>query len=609
MSRYDCILQGRGTRAAALLTAGGVLAGSAVIGLFPTVAGASSHREAPLIAADPAVDNTDVYAFTSPDDESTVTLIANWAPFSEPNGGPNFYPWATDAAYDINIDNDGDAVADVVYRWEFATQDGRGDGSTPRSDTFLYNNGEVTSLNDPNLLFRQTYDLSVDVGAGFVPLLTGADVAPSFTGPAGMPDYGALRDEAITTIPAGAGLPAGGKSLAAQADDPFFLDLRVFDLLYGADLSEVGQDTLAGYNVNTIALQVPKAALAIAGDVANNPVIGVWSTTSRQSVTTRNADGSVTNSGGLQQVSRLGQPLVNEVVIPTGLKDTFNAIDPSVDGTVTEVVDRVVNPELPYLIEEIYGVTAPGTDGDAATRDNANRLDLVEVFLTGITTNAEVDVDGNPATDNPINVALNSQAQNAGAATTFVPSEMLRLNMSTPVTANPNRLGVVGGDFQGFPNGRRLGDDVLDIAVFALEGVYDINNIPQDRLDAGVAALAAGDKVDVNQVAFDTSFPYIAGPNTEAVNQALVDGVTAPPVTTPPGTGDGGGGSTPGSTPGSSAPGQYPVGGVDTGAGGWDDTAVPALTGGAALLLLGAGAGSLMKGRTLRRAAPVTTEG
>ncbi len=600
MTTHDHILRRRSTRSAALLTAGGMLAGSAVIGLLPTVAGASSHREAPLIAADPAVDNTDVYAFTSPEDSSSVTLIGNWTPFEEPNGGPNFYPWATGAAYDFNIDNNGDAVADVIYRYEFSTQDGRGAGSSPRSDTFLYNNGPVTSLNDPNLLFRQTYDLSVSVGGGaFAPVLTGADVAPSFTGAVGMPDYAGLRDQAVTAV------PGGGKSLAAQADDSFFLDLRIFDLLYGADLSETGQDTLAGYNVNTIALQVPKSALAIAGDATNNPVIGIWSTTSRAGA--RNADGSpVDPNANYVQVSRLGQPLVNEVVIPAALKDTFNAIDPTVDATVPAVVDRVLNPEVPYLIEEIYGLTAPGTDGDPATRDDANRFDIAEIFLSGITTNDKVDVDGNPATDNPINVALNSQAQNAGAVPgDFQLSEMLRLNMSTPVTASPSRLGVLGGDFQGFPNGRRLGDDVVDIEILALEGISNVNGPFTADQQRAFDALKGGDGVNQNGAGFGNTFPYVALPNQGAVNGGAHVG-DGNPQPVPPSTGGGGGnpvtGSS-GSAPVAVSPGTYPVGGVETGEGGWDHTLIPALTGSAALLLLGAGGGSLMKGRMLRRKA------
>jgi hypothetical protein len=606
MDLHGRTVHSRGVRAAALLGAGGVLAGAAVAGLIPAVANASSHREAPLIAADPAVDNTDVYAFRDAADPSMINLIGNWIPFEEPNGGPNFYPWATGAAYDFNIDNDGDAVADIVYRWQFSTQDARA------NNTFLYNTGPVTSLTDADLLFRQTYDLTVSRdGGAFTPVLDDAPVTPSFTGVKSMPDYGALREEAITP------LTTGGRSVATQADDSFFLDLRVFDLLYGGDLSETGQDTLAGYNTNTIALQVPADDLALNGDAEGNPVFGVWSTTSRPSLTTRAADGTAASSGPLVQVSRLGMPLVNEVVVPTGLKDAFNALAPANDASVAPVVARVLEPELPALIEGIYGVDAPATP----------RNDIAQVFLTGITKGyTPLAPGGTPALD----IDLNSQMLNADYVdNTFQPSEMLRLNMSIPVTAEPNRLGVIGGDLQGFPNGRRLGDDVLDISVFALEGVYDINAIPQDRLDAGVAALAAGDAVDANQVAFDATFPYVALPNTEAVNQALAGGTTPPPATPAPGTpapgtpGAGaapapgapaGSGTTPGGTPVAPAPAVavgadgYPVGGVETGEGGWSHTLAPAVTGGVALLLMGAGAGSLIRGRGLRRATSAGTQ-
>lgn len=262
--------------AASAITVVATVLASALAGLSAGPAFASSHREAPLISGDPPVDNTDVYAFVSPDRPDTVTLIANWYPFEEPNGGPNFYPWATDAHYDINIDNNGDAKADLTYRWNFRTDDRRG------NDTFLYNDDPVTSLDDEDLLFRQTYTLSViDRAAGRVTnLVTNGKVAPSNVGPASMPNYRALRDQAITAVP-------GGKTFAGQADDPFFLDLRIFDLLYGKDLSEVGQDTVAGFNVNTVALQVPKSTLTLRGDPARNPVIGVWSDTERGSITVR----------------------------------------------------------------------------------------------------------------------------------------------------------------------------------------------------------------------------------------------------------------------------------------------------------------------------------
>ena len=199
--------------------------------------------------------------------------------FSDPTGGPNFYPWDTTAAYDIHIDNDGDAKPDI-YRWTFNDVDqrgqvDRGEGNGGKG-TFLYADGPVTTLTDENLLFRQTYDLDVITDTGTTTIVDNGLVAPSNVGKATIPDYAALRAAAVT------GTTGGGKSYVGQADDSFFLDLRIFDLLYGADFSQVGDDTLAGYNVNTIALELPKELLVANGDATANPVIGVWSTTSRQ---------------------------------------------------------------------------------------------------------------------------------------------------------------------------------------------------------------------------------------------------------------------------------------------------------------------------------------
>ena len=479
--------------AVALVAVGSTVLASALVGLSSGPAVASSHREAPLISSDPPVDNTDVYAFVSPDRPDTVTLIANWFPFEEPNGGPNFYPWATDAHYDINIDNDGDAKADLTYRWDFRTDDRRGNA------TFLYNDDPVTSLDDPDLLFRQTYTLSLidRQRPGVTTLTNSGRVAPSNVGPASMPNYGVLRDQAITAI------PGGGQSFAGQADDPFFLDLRVFDLLYGGDLSEVGQDTVAGYNVNTIALQVPKSALALRGNPTRNPVIGVWSDTERYSITLR-TPGTQQSIGSEVQVSRLGNPLVNEVVVPAGLKDRFNSLLPEQDRTMPALVNRVTNPEVPALIERIYGIPAPATP----------RNDLVEIFLTGITTKSGGQIDDT--------LDLNSQLNNADVdPARFAPSEQLRLNTSIPPTAQPNRLGVLGGDLQGFPNGRRLADDALDISVQALEGAAVSGIVP---------ALAAGDRVNQNnEVPFGTVFPYVALPNNTAVNSSSSGSGAVPP--------------------------------------------------------------------------------
>ncbi|MBO3740138.1 DUF4331 family protein [Actinoplanes flavus] len=456
----------------------GVLLTGSLYGLGPSTATASSHREAPLIAADPAVDNTDLYAFVSPERPGYVTFIANWQPFEEPNGGPNFYPFATDATYHIKVDNDGDAKPDAEFRWKFRNVDKRG------NSTFLYNNGPVTSLDDENLLFRQTYSLESKFdGESFKTRVQDAPVAPSRVGAASMPDYATLRQQATQT------LPGGWKIFAGQADDPFFLDLRVFDLLYGGDLSETGQDTLAGYNVNTIALQVPFEDVALGGDATRNPVVGVWTTTERNRV--RIAGGG--SSGDRVQVSRLGNPLVNEVVVPAGLKDTFNATRPDRDAQIPALVNRVLNPEVPKLIEGIYKIPAPATP----------RNDLSEIFLTGITTKA----------GGPIKADLNSQLNNADVkASRFTPSEQLRLNLTVPVAGQPNRLGVLAGDLQGFPNGRRLTDDVVDIELQALVGAAQTGKI--------VDALAAGDAVDANDQDFTGEFPYVALPNGVSVNNA-----------------------------------------------------------------------------------------
>lgn len=431
----------------ALLASGGLLAAAGAAGLSPNGAAASSHREAPLISGAPQYDNTDTYAFVSPDDPDSVTLVANWIPFEEPAGGPNFYPFAEDAYYDINIDNDGDAVADIVYRWTFKTKVRNG-------DTFLYNTGVVNTLNDPDLNVRQTYRLQRIENGKARQVLNEAPVAPSYVGAASMPDYETLSDEAVVPI-------ANGTAWAGQADDPFFLDLRVFDLLYGGDLSEVGDDTLAGFGVNSLALQIDKDDLTAGAD----PVIGVWSTTSRRGA-----------KGKYRQVSRLGMPLVNEVVIPIKDKDRFNASRPADD---TQFLDYVTDPELPRLIESVYGIPAPATP----------RNDLVQVFLTGV-----------PGLNQPVGVT---------------PSEQLRLNTSIAPAADPKRLGVLEGDTAGFPNGRRLTDDVIDIALQVVEG--ELVGSPNDL----------GDAVNTNDKEFRSSFPYLALPSSGSSDDPHQVGFTA----------------------------------------------------------------------------------
>ena len=475
----------RRARAVALVatTATG-LAGTAVL-LAPVTGSASSHREAPAIADDRRLDNTDVYAFVSPDDAGSVTLIANFWPFEEPDGGPNFYRFADDGStYDINVDSNGDARPDLTYRWTFRS-------SYRTQETFLYNTGVVSSFDDPDLNFRQTYDLTEIRSDGTsTVLLENAPVAPSNVGPASMPDYPAIRQGTIRPV-------AGGQAFAGQAEDSFFLDLRIFDLLYGGDFSQVGQDTLDGYNVQSVALKLPKNRLALQGNAADNPVIGVWSTTNRPSTRvlpgTDAADARVTTSGTPVQVSRLGNPLVNEVVIPIKDKDQFNASQPVNDAGA--FLDYVQDPIVPKLIEAIYKIPAPA----------APREDLVEVFLTGV-----CNVEGCPMATAALDVDLNSQLLNEGVtASQFVPAEMLRLNMNVPPTANPNRLGVIAGDLAGFPNGRRLADDVVDIELRVLEGAL-----------LGVQVGDLGDGVPTNDVPFLDRFPYVAQPHQRAVNRS-----------------------------------------------------------------------------------------
>ena len=438
--------------------------GLAISALGPTLGRASSHREAPFTASEPQIDNTDVYAFTSPDNPATVTLISNWIPFEEPAGGPNFYPFAEKTRYDIKISNDGDAGAEITYRWVFTDHYRNAEGQ------FLYNTGQVTSLDDPDLNFFQTYNLKkIRPGRRAQTLVRNAIAAPSDVGAASMPSYEDLRNEAIRTF-------GTSKTYAGQADDPFFLDLRIFDLLYGGDFSEVGDDTLRGFNTNTLALQVPKTELAKGGDVtANNSIIGVWSTASRRSAKVSDPKtGAVSYEGKFAQVSRLGQPLVNEVVVPVGLKDYFNASKPPKDE---QFLGAVNEPILPKVVEAVYGLEEPDSDPN---KPGIQRDDLISVFLTGI-----------EGLTQPQNVE---------------PSEMLRLNLSTApceqgTCAEYSPLGVIGGDNSGFPNGRRLADDVIDISLQVFEG--ELIGNPNELSDG----------VNSNEKPFESMFPYVGLPH------------------------------------------------------------------------------------------------
>ena len=447
-------------------TAAAALGASIFAGLAPIASRASSHREAPLTAADPQIDNTDLYAFRSPDQPNSISFVSSWIPFEEPAGGPNFYLFAEHTNYDINIDNNGDARADIIYRWTFKTHYRSG-------ATFLYATGPVTSLDDPNLNIYQTYDLTRIRNGNSVVLIHNGKVAPSNVGAGSMPNYNSdLFDAAVTTN--GAGI----RSWVGQSDDAFFLDLRVFDLLYGGNFTEAGNDTLTGFNVNTMALSVPRSQLR----GPNDSVIGIWNTASRPSMRVLHTDGTQTFSGNDVQVSRLGMPLVNEVVVPVGLKDYFNASKPKDDA---QFLPAVNDPELPHLLNAVYPGAFPTVLDSDPNTGGIQRSDLVTVFLRGL-----------PGLNRPVG---------------GTPSEMLRLNMDTPLCGTGgapacSRLGVLAGDVQGFPNGRRLSDDTIDIALRVAMGVLLPNH------DA--AAETLGDGVDANESPFQSTFPFIAYPHS-----------------------------------------------------------------------------------------------
>jgi hypothetical protein len=446
---------------------------------------ASSHREAPLITEDPTMDNTDVYVFRSPDAPNTVTIIANYIPLEEPSNGPNFYNFSPAGIYEIHIDNNGDAKEDITYQFRFRTD-------VRNANTFLYNVGPVTSLDDADLNVRQFYSVSRITGArrtGAAANFGGSfQVAPPNIGPKSTPSYAALANAAVFNLP-----DNGGKVFAGPRDDPFFVDIgAIVDLLTLRPLQQLhlvppvvpqqanGVDGLKGFNVHTIAIQVPISQLVAGGNAptaptAPNAVIGVWASASRARVTIRNNSATGRQSiGGSSQVSRLGMPLVNEVVLPLAFKDIFNASEPSGDAplfTTNETFrNRVLDPELAKLMTALYGISVPP----------APRNDLVQVFLTGL-----------PGANQPPNVT---------------PAEMIRLNVAVPVTAQPNRLGAIANDLGGFPNGRRLSDDVVDIALRVVAGVLveGFNKSPNNALTDGV---------DANDREFLSTFPYVPLPH------------------------------------------------------------------------------------------------
>jgi hypothetical protein len=456
-----------------VLMAGAVAAATAVLvrGPSPEASQASSHREAPLISQDPVADNTDLYAFVSPDRPDAVTIIANYIPLEQAAGGPNFASFGDDVRYKINVDNTGDGEEDIVYQFRFRTM-------TRNPNTFLYNTGTIDSLDDADWNRPQVYSVT-RVKNGRATLL-GSNVAtpPANVGPRSTPSYAALAQSAVTD------LPGGIKVFAGPRDDPFYVDLgSIFDLaglrpfnnLHDIPLApEDGVDGVAGFNTHAIAIQVPIAKLT---GPRGRKTIGIYASAERRKVRILE-DGAVKSSDRWVQVSRLAEPLINEAVIPIGMKDLWNSAEPEDDA---QFVDFYLNPEVTRLENALYDALDDANE--------TNRQDLVSILLTGV---PGLNFTGNKKAD------------------------LLRLNMdiapSAPV-GQGDRLAVVNGDLAGFPNGRRLEDDVVDIELRAFaEGYGPILNSLLGLPNRSPNNLLA-DGVDGNELTFDIHFPYLATPH------------------------------------------------------------------------------------------------
>lgn len=455
----------------------------------------SSHREAPDISQDPVADNTDVYAFVSPDRPDTVTLIANYIPLEEPDGGPNFYEFGKDVLYEIHVDNSGDGDGDITYQFRFHTE-------LRNPATFLYNTGPITALDSPTWNKRQFYSVT-KVHHGQETLLASRLASPPCNiGPHSTPDYPKLAQAAIHT------LPSGEMVFAGQRAEGFFVDVgAIFDLLDLRPFQNLhlnpmpptkGVNGLNGLNVHSIALQVPKTHLTRGGYTptdATDPraVIGVWAAASRQKARVRDKAGTGANvdTGPWVQVSRLANPLFNEVINPIEKKDYWNSLDPEDDY---RFLPYVQHPEVASLLPVLY----PGVFPNLAAL-TAPRADLVAILLTGIPSGL---IPGFQNFTGPTETKRQVYA------------DMQRLNTAIPPTPSPNNLGLLGGDLAGFPNGRRVADDVTTIELRAIAGVtYPLidKSYTPDAAAQGVTQGVSTVPPDLNSP-FLSHFPYLGEP-------------------------------------------------------------------------------------------------
>jgi hypothetical protein len=446
----------------------------------------SSHREAPEISKDPVADNADTYAFVSPDKTDTVTIITNYVPLQAPPGGPNFFEFGDDVLYSIHIDNDGDAKPEITYEFRFQTQ-------LRNPNTFLYNTGPITHLGDPNWNKRQFYSVTrVDHKKDRVKVLAeGLACPPCNIGPRSTPNYPALGAEAVHAL-------GGGRVVfAGQRNDPFFVDLgSIFDL---GDLrpfqnlhliptaAAPGVDATKTLNIHTIAIQVPIGDLTASGSVPSDvmgagSVVGIWGAASRRKMRVVDVlNDEKSESGPWVQVSRLGNPLFNEVLVPLGKKDRWNASQPVDDK---DYADGVTHPELGKLLPVLYPKVFPNL---AAL--SAPRADLEAILLTGL----------------PAGIVPGFQ-NNTGK----VLADMLRLNVAVPPSSKPNPLGLIGGDAAGFPNGRRVADDVVTIELRAIAGVTYPLVDKAYKPDAAASLITQG--LTPAPSRYLSTFPYVGEP-------------------------------------------------------------------------------------------------
>ena len=456
----------------------------------------SSHREAPEIAKDPVADSTDLYAFVSPDRPDTVTIIANYVPLEGPAGGPNFYEFGDDVLYDILIDNDGDGKADLIYAFEFQNE-----VRNPR--TFLYNTGPIGSLDDPNWNRRQFYKVTRIEADSRHHVVLGEHLSspPNNVGKRStntVTPYAVLANAAIHD------LPDGTKVFAGQRREGFFVDLgSIFDLgaLRPFNSAHViplpvgpGVDATKDLNVHSIALQIPKVLLTSKGpkpehhssdpdDPMSN--IGIYTAAFRRKARVRERHKGI-QSGPWVQVSRLGNPLFNEVIVPMGRKDEWNATRPLAD---IDFKQYVAHPELAALLPILY----PGVFPNLASYAK-ERLDLEAILLTGIPKGVVPGFDGN--------------------FTGPAPADLLRLNMAIAPNpaAVPGNVGLLGGDIAGFPNGRRVFDDIVAIELRAIAGatipLVDKTYTP----DAAAGLLTQGVAPDPLGDRYLNVFPYLGHP-------------------------------------------------------------------------------------------------